>query len=71
MQDLCNLEADITAHSGKYFSEMIINGKKLKFEVDTGAAVTCIDEHNFKNVCSSGELIPVNLILRDYNKKSS
>ena len=44
LKDLHNLEAELTAHSGKYFSDMEVNGKCVKFEIDTGAAVTCIGE---------------------------
>ena len=69
LKDLHNLEAELTAHSDKYFSDMEVNGKCVKFEIDTGAAVTCIGEKVFKTICSYDELIPVNLMLRDYNKK--
>ena len=48
LKDLHNLEADLTAHSDKYFSDMEVNGKCVKFEIDTGAAVTCIGEEVFK-----------------------
>ena len=63
--DLC-----MTRNDKKFFVGMELNGCEIEFEVDTGAIVTCVSEQTYKKWCKPGEkLMPVDLKLRDYNKK--
>ena len=61
-------------HLGKRSSEpvqvqMIINGKRLDMEVDTGAALSLISESKRRAIFPNEKLRPANLILKTYTNE--
>lgn len=47
-----------------------VNEKRLKMEVDTGAAVSVISEQLYKRRFKRAKLMPTNCVLRTYSKQS-
>ncbi|XP_064090805.1 uncharacterized protein K02A2.6-like [Macrobrachium nipponense] len=72
INDVLKLDAktDLKLHtSSKYFVNMKLNNVDIDFELDTGAAVTCVGEYTFKKFCiSREELQAIDIALTDYNK---
>ena len=52
------------------FETMNINEKPLKMEVDTGAAVSAISEHDFKLLQLDVPMKPTDLTLTTYTKEA-
>ncbi|XP_057673038.1 uncharacterized protein LOC130904346 [Corythoichthys intestinalis] len=53
-----------------YYVYLRVNDKRLKMEVDTGAAVSVISESLYKRRFRKQKLMPSNCILRTYSKQS-
>ncbi|XP_064081047.1 uncharacterized protein LOC135197828 [Macrobrachium nipponense] len=66
-----DVKTDLKLHtSSKYFANMNLNNVDIDFELDTGAAVTCVGEYTFKKFCNSREeLQAIDIALTDYNKQ--
>lgn len=47
--------------------QLIINGREVKMEVDTGAAVSLVSEKTFHQLWPNGRLQPSNIVLRTYS----
>ena len=73
LKDMLKLDVknDLIMHdNSKYFVGMQLNDFPIDFELDTGAAVTCVGESTYNKFCIPGEkLHSVDIALRDYNKK--
>ncbi|XP_064100772.1 uncharacterized protein K02A2.6-like [Macrobrachium nipponense] len=73
VNDVLKLDAktDFKLHtSSKYFVNMKLNNVDIDFELDTGAAVTCVGEYTVKKFYNSREEIQaIDIALTDYNKQ--
>lgn len=66
---------DIASEAGTdmvkpYFVYVRVNEKRLKMEIDTGAAVSVISENLYKRRFKKEKLMPSNCVLRTYSKQS-
>lgn len=64
LQEILNLEH--TGHRDKYIRSLMVNGKPMEFEVDSGAAVTVISELDVARLFPRTTLHPTNLQLVSY-----
>ena len=74
VNDMLKLDAKtdlmLSRPNNKYFVGMNVNNVDIDFELDTGAAVTCVGEFTYKKFCIPGEkLFSSNITLTDYNKQ--
>lgn len=51
----------------KILLELFIEGSKCIFELDTGAAITCMNVNEFKKLCPKSCIRPTTLILRNFD----
>lgn len=66
---------DIASEAGTeivkpYYVYVRVNEKRLKMEIDTGAAVSVISENLYKRRFKKEKLMPSNCVLRTYSKQS-
>lgn len=63
------LSTCIGEKGSKYVVNLNVNDSDVNFELDTGAAVTCVGENTFQSICGLGaRLQKVTIVVRDYNK---
>ncbi|XP_017494077.1 PREDICTED: uncharacterized protein K02A2.6-like, partial [Rhagoletis zephyria] len=56
------------ASSERYYAKIVVEGKPIKFEVDSGSAYSFLPRSQFSELKLSQKLIPINIVFRSYTQ---